>query len=456
MDDSISTYVLQIRDLALLTPRQEKAAVKEIHQARKRFRYDMLASEFVLHGALEWLREVRDGQASLHRLLEVPVTQREERDRIASLLPRRIRGIECLLRQNESDYGITVDKRVGLDQRRAAWRRIGRRRHEAARIVDGLEVRTGRLLSLFDRLCEISDSVGRTVQQVRSTGEPRNSVVGCRQSKRKLCELLTLAQETPATLCRRVQRTKASRQAYEAAKGVLISGNLRLVISIAKKYCNLGLSFLDLIQEGNLGLMRATDKVRYPRQHKFSTYATWWIRQAITSALQTHARTIRLPQHAFDMAIHVRVLAGDLSQQDQHEPSSDKIAEAAGISLQKLFNVLETTRPPLSLDWPCDDGSDRVTGDLVEDPRQNDTCAEVSRRALRQCVGEALTILGQRQRDVIRCRFGLADGRDRTLLEVGKVLSLTGERIRQIESEAIRKLRQSVVTRRLVSFVGEE
>src|SRR5947199_3640648 len=263
--------------------------------------------------------------------------------------------------------------------------------------------------------------------------------------------LITL--EEPASLRKRVGIMKQRFAEYELAKRELSGGNLRLVVSIAKKYRNRGLSFLDLIQEGNTGLMRAVDKFEYARGYKFSTYATWWIRQAITRAIADQSRTIRVPVHMIDTMSKVRTVTRDLVQELGREPTPEETAKRAGLSLDDARCILKMSRQPLSLDQPVGDHEDSYFGEFLADHRDDDPLYDTHQQALKHRIDEAMQSLNYREREILRLRYGLTDGYAYTLEEVGKIFSVTRERVRQIETKAVRKLQQPYRARSLASFI---
>ena len=284
-------------------------------------------------------------------------------------------------------------------------------------------------------------------------------------------DLLTMQEEV--WLAKRMERGKlaelalldptlsaADRTAHEPdkldgdlARAHLIQANLRLVVSVAKKYIGRGLSFLDLIQEGNIGLMKATDKFDYMRGYKFSTYATWWIRQAITRAISDQSRTIRLPVHVGETINRVKKTGHRLQQILEREPTQEEIARAMDITDDKVRQVLDVARHPISLEAPVGQDGDAFLGDFIEDQSMAQPLELASQELLKSQIGEALAKLDPRERKIIELRFGLEDGRFRTLEEVGRVFGITRERIRQIEAKALRKLRHPSYSRTLRGYL---
>jgi RNA polymerase primary sigma factor len=239
----------------------------------------------------------------------------------------------------------------------------------------------------------------------------------------------------------------------ELARAHLIRANLRLVVSVAKKYVGRGLSFLDLIQEGNIGLMKATDKFDYKRGYKFSTYATWWIRQAITRAISDQSRTIRLPVHVGETINRVKKTGHRLQQILEREPTQEEIARAMDVSDDKVRQVLDVSRHPISLEAPVGQDGDAFLGDFIEDDSMPHPLEIASHELLKSQISDALSKLTERERKIIVLRFGLEDGRFRTLEEVGREFGITRERIRQIEAKALRKLRHPSYSRKLRGYL---
>jgi RNA polymerase primary sigma factor len=412
-------YLMEIGKLPRLTPEEQQAAIAAVVRTRTRFRLDALENEFVLCSAVERLRAMCDGREPFYQALECSVMiPSSERKRIASDISRRLSAVDAAMEAGEDDYRIATTADLPAPQRRAAWRRLVRLRSEAARLVEQSALRTECLLGPLHRLGEALSATGKT----------------------------------PATLDRRLRKTLASYKAFDAAKHVLLNGNLRLVVAVAKHYRDRGLSLPDLVQEGNLGLMRAVEKVGYPGDYGFSSYATSWIQLAIRRALGEQGGLIRLPPHVVRAIARLRGATGELSQDLRRSPNLEQVAGAAGISPARLADLIQLQRRPLRLTCVAEEDAvadDEIDIRMIEDFRWDATLREVSQRYLPQYLDGALAALGDRERKMLRLRFGLADGRRRTLREVGVSQSLTNERIRQIEKDSLRRLRSSPAGKRL-------
>jgi RNA polymerase primary sigma factor len=452
-DDPVRMYLTQMGEIPLLTRQQEIALAKEIEITRARFRRKLLECDYVIQAAVKVLRRVHLGELPFDRTVQVSVTDRLEKDQILGRFPHNLRTIEILLKRNRRDYAIASSKSRRMSERREAWRRLGRRRLRAVRLVEELGLRTQRIESMIRALEDFSSRVDELKAQIevhrksKSTSEERQHLVA------EFRNILRAAQETPTSLRRRVAYLKTVYTQYQRAKRGLSEGNLRLVVSIAKKYRNRGLSFLDLIQEGNAGLMRAVDKFEYRRGFKFCTYATWWIRQAITRAVADQSRTIRIPVHMVETMSKVRNVSRQLLQELGREPTIEETAKAAGTAVDEARRVMAMSRYPISLDRPVGNSEDSHFGDLLPDAGVESPAIGAAQEMLRGRINKVLKTLSYREREIIKLRYGLGDGYSYTLEEVGHIFKVTRERIRQIEAKAVRKLQQPSRSQELSGFL---
>jgi RNA polymerase primary sigma factor len=452
-DDPVRMYLTQMGEIPLLTRQEEIRLAKKIEVTRRRFRSKLLECDYVIQAAYKVLKRVHDGELPFDRTVQVSVTDRLEKEQIQGRLPHNLKTLEVLLKRNRRDYRIALSKSQPKGARREAWKRLSRRRRSAVRLVEELGLRTQRIESMIRALEDFTrrvDGLRKKIEDHKASRGPASERQAWVQEYRNL---LIVTQETPSSLRNRVAFLKLVYSEYQQAKRELSEGNLRLVVSIAKKYRNRGLSFLDLIQEGNAGLMRAVDKFEYRRGFKFCTYATWWIRQAITRAVADQSRTIRIPVHMVETMSRVRNVSRQLLQELGREPTIEETARRAKTTVEEARRVLAMSRYPISLDRPVGNSEDSHFGDLLPDGAAESPALGAAQEMLRGRINKVLKTLSYREREIIKLRYGLGDGYSYTLEEVGHIFKVTRERIRQIEAKAVRKLQQPSRSQELVGFL---
>ncbi|MBX3431733.1 MAG: sigma-70 family RNA polymerase sigma factor [Pirellulales bacterium] len=452
-DDPVRMYLTQMGEIPLLTRQQEINLARRIETTRAAFRRRLLACDYVIRAAYKVLGRVHRGELPFDRTVQVSVTDRLEKEQILGRLPHNLATLELLLDRNADDYRIATSKNQKPAARKAAWERLGKRRRRAVMLVEELGLRTQRIEAMIGTLEEFSQRVDELQAQFAKSLKERRPAAERKPLVIEYRNILRLTQETPSSLRRRVAELKQIYTKYQQAKRGLSEGNLRLVVSIAKKYRNRGLSFLDLIQEGNAGLMRAVDKFEYRRGFKFCTYATWWIRQAITRAVADQSRTIRIPVHMVETMSRVRNVSRSLLQKLGREPTIEETAKAANCSVDEARRVLAMSRYPISLDRPVGNSEDSHFGDLLPDAGAESPAIGAAQEMLRSRITKVLKTLSYREREIIKLRYGLGDGYSYTLEEVGHIFKVTRERIRQIEAKAVRKLQQPSRSQELSGFL---
>jgi len=453
IDDPVRMYLTQMGEIPLLKREEEISLAKRIEVTRKRFRRKVLECDYALRNVVDTLKRVHSGELPFDRTVKVSLTENLEKDKIIQRMPHNLRTLEHLLELNVDEFSKMIDERTGDEEKRKLRRSLRIRRRKAVTLVEELSIRTQRVQPLMRKLEQISPRMDELEKQIDDLKGLRSAKEDRANLEKELRDLMLITLEEPGALRQRVIIMKNRFTEYEQSKRDLSGGNLRLVVSIAKKYRNRGLSFLDLIQEGNTGLMRAVDKYEYRRGYKFSTYATWWIRQAITRAIADQARTIRIPVHMIETMSKLRNVSKKLLQEMGREPSIEETAKAAGISIEETRRVLKISRHPISLDRPVGESEDSYFGDFIEDDGAESPVSAATQEMLKDKIEQVLKTLTYREREIIKLRYGLGDGYTYTLEEVGRIFKVTRERVRQIEAKAVRKLQHPVRSRQLEGFL---
>jgi len=464
-NDPVRMYLREMGTVPLLTREGEVEIAKRIERGQLKVLKALSRSPIVIQELFAVRQELEQGKRSIKEVVIFDDDELTE-DKVSERLGDVIAAIDALERlyrrwmQAKARRDAVPRSKRPREYRRRNWD-VARLRVAMSQMVRQIEFTHAERKRLIEQIRQaveqakaLEREIGRLDKRLegsRNDGD-RETRKELRQVRARLAEIEARTQSPLVELKRSYQNIVTGEQEAEAAKRELIEANLRLVVSIAKKYTNRGLQFLDLIQEGNIGLMKAVDKFEYRRGYKFSTYATWWIRQAITRAIADQARTIRIPVHMIETINKLVRTSRQLVQEYGREPTSEEIAKRMDMPVAKVRKVMKIAQEPISLETPIGEEEDSHLGDFIEDRAVISPAEAVININLKEQTEAVLKTLTPREEKVIKMRFGLDDGSEHTLEEVGQSFAVTRERIRQIEAKALRKLRHPSRSRKLRAF----
>lgn len=463
-DDLLGAYLKQMSQTPLLSSKQEIELAMAIDANRRRYRQLLLECGFALRAVHEMFQRVQTGDFALPRASQESVSNRLEGTQILARLPHHVQTVSGLLTRNDDARRQAVRPKTSPRRRRLLWRGTVQRRRRAVRLIEELGLRIEHLDIHWHTLLKVDERLRQIEGRLCSLGPLANGTHGCNPADSAGSDLAALRDERNAllqsvgmparTLHGTVRKIARARAAYHQAKRDLCQANLRLVIGVAKKYRNSGVGLLDLIQEGNSGLMRAAEKFEHQRGFKFCTYAMWWIRQSISRAAADQGRTIRVPAYLNGQIARVRRVQAELNQRLQRPVAVEEIAECADLSVEDVCRALKARHDPVSIHQTIGRSEDSELGVLLSRTEEPHPAEQAQRKMLRNRIDALLEEkLSWREREILKLRYGLGDGFNYTLAEIAYVFRVSRERIRQLELRALAKLQSSECSSALVEFL---
>ena len=461
--DYVRIYLRQMGETPCLTKVEEKMGATDICQSRRRYCNRFFASDFILEECLKLIRSALAGECRLDRCLDFSLFRTKQREDILRICRVHSETLQRILSKNKEDFARILLPNTSHSEKKHIWSRIRRRRQRAAVLLQELHFRMQKVAPNIRKLRGVVSKMNRLRIQIRDASRlipnlsPAQAELKKKERERN-CQVFDFLSrrvvETPATARRYLCRVKEANRQYTNVKNWFSVCNLRLVVSIAKNYQHRGLNFLDLIQEGNIGLLRAVDKFEKRETSTFATFATWWIRQAILRAIANSSRTIRVPVHIQDSLARIYKVVREIKDRTGVVPSLQETAQTCSLSEDDLVKILRCDCSPVSFSAAAKGEPNKTYGDILEDTKCGSPEDSVQGETLRDSLNNIMNDLSDRERSILQRRYGLFDGSVYTLDELSKIYSLTRERIRQIELAALRKLQHPIRTRKLKISAG--